>query len=286
LTQSTVAEVIADSSDRMQAAGLSFGHACSSPWDEATALVLSVCELPDHIDALGQILSSGQLAQIERLLNQRIEARVPLPYLLGQVKFAGLDFLIEPGVVIPRSPIGELIQQRFEPWLAHPPGQIIDLCCGSGCIGIATALMFPDSELTLVDIDPQAVALSAKNVARHGLEERTRVVCSDLWCDVPDQRFDLILTNPPYVDAADMSVLPPEYLHEPALGLAGGDDGLAIVRRILDQFEQRVSAQGLLVGEVGNSASALLRAYPRLPFFWPDLELGGEGVFLLAAEPG
>lgn len=286
MTQVTVAEAIAGSSDRLQAAGLSFGHASASPWDEATLLVLSVCELPDHIDSLDQPLSSEQIERIERLLKQRIKARVPLPYLLGQVNFAGLDFFIEPGVVIPRSPIGELIQQRFEPWLTRPPRQIIDLCCGSGCIGIAAALEFPDSELTLVDIDPQAVALSAKNVARHGLTQRTRIVQSDLWGDVPEQRFDLILSNPPYVDASDMSALPPEYQHEPALGLAGGDDGLEIVRQILDQFAQRTTAQGLLVGEVGNSASALLQAYPRLPFYWPDLELGGEGVFLLAAEPG
>lgn len=284
MSRSTIAEVIEAASARLDAAGLSFGHGTDNAWDEAALLVLTITGLDDHIDSLKQAVDSAALREIDELVDRRINERLPLPYLLGNVMFAGLDFLIEPGVVIPRSPIAELIGSGFRPWLLEPPGQIIDLCCGSGCIGIAAALEFPDSELTLVDIDAQATRLAEANVARHGLEDRTRILTGDLWTVVPQQRFDLVLSNPPYVDAADMSVLPAEYRHEPTQGLAAGADGLDVVRRIIDPLPQWLTAQGLLVGEVGNSAAALQRAYPRMPFIWPELEAGGEGVFVLMAD--
>ncbi len=284
MSRSTIAEVIEAASATLDAAGLSFGHGTDNAWDEAALLVLTVTGLDDHIDSLKQAVDSAALRVIDKLIDRRINERLPLPYLLGNVMFAGLDFLIEPGVVIPRSPIAELIGSGFRPWLLEPPGQIIDLCCGSGCIGIAAALEFPDSELTLVDIDAQAIRLAEANVARHGLEDRTRILTGDLWTVVPQQRFDLVLSNPPYVDAADMSVLPAEYRHEPAQGLAAGADGLDVVRQIIDPLPQWLTAQGLLVGEVGNSAAALQRAYPRMPFIWPELEAGGEGVFVLMAD--
>lgn len=284
MSRTTIAEVIEAASATLDAAGLSFGHGTDNAWDEAALLVLTVTGLDDHIDSLKQAVDTAALREIDKLIDRRINERLPLPYLLGNVMFAGLDFLIEPGVVIPRSPIAELIGSGFRPWLLEPPGQIIDLCCGSGCIGIAAALEFPDSELTLVDIDAQAIRLAEANVARHGLEDRTRILTGDLWTVVPQQRFDLVLSNPPYVDAADMSVLPAEYRHEPAQGLAAGADGLDVVRQIIDPLPQWLTAQGLLVGEVGNSAAALQRAYPRMPFIWPELEAGGEGVFVLMAD--
>lgn len=271
-------------SARLETAGLSFGHGTDNAWDEATRLVLSITGLDDHIDSLDLPVQSGQLQRIEQLAERRISERQPLPYLLGTVHFAGLEFLIEPGVVIPRSPIAELLGRALHPWLIAPPRRIIDLCCGSGCIGIAAALGFPGSELTLLDIDAQATDLTARNVARHGLADRTRVVTGDLWDALPRTQFDLILSNPPYVDAADMSVLPPEYRHEPSLGLAAGADGLDVVRRILDELPQWLAPQGLLVCEVGNSAAALQRAYPQTPFIWPELDAGGEGVFVLLAD--
>jgi len=279
-----VSDAIRECADRLDAAGVSYGHGTDSAWDEATALVLAVTGLPDHTASLDRELPTAQQQKADELLERRILERIPLPYLLGRVSFAGLEFAIEPGVVIPRSPIGELILQRFEPWLAEPPRRIIDLCCGSGCIGIAAALLFPDSHLTLVDIEEQAVSLSERNVARHGLSDRTSIIRSDIWHDVPPGRFDLILTNPPYVDTTDMNSLPPEYLHEPTLGLAGGEDGLNLVKDILAGLDDRLSEHGLLVCEVGNSAPALHRTYPQLPFVWPDLERGGEGVFLLMAD--
>ena len=279
-----MADAIRDCADRLDAAGVSYGHGTDSAWDEATALVLAVTGLPDDVASLDRELLTAQQQKTDELLERRVQERIPLPYLLGRVSFAGLDFAIEPGVVIPRSPIAELILQRFAPWLARPPERIIDLCCGSGCIGIAAALLFPDSHLTLVDIAEQAVSLSERNVVRHGLSDRTSVVRSDIWQDVPPGRFDLILTNPPYVDVTDMNALPPEYRHEPTLGLAGGEDGLRLVKDILAGLDDRWSEHGLLVCEVGNSAPALLRAYQELPFVWPDLEQGGEGVFLLMAD--
>lgn len=261
-----------------------FGHGTDSAWDEATALVLTVSGLPDDSAVLEETLSDGVVGEIEALLERRLGERVPLPYLLGKVRFAGYEFAIEPGVVVPRSPIGELIEQAFQPWLPQAPARIIDLCCGSGCIGIAAALRFPASTLTLVDIDEQALSLAARNSEALGVAGRTTLIRSDGWSAVPAGRFDLILTNPPYVDAADMAALPAEFRAEPALGLAGGEDGLDVVRALLAPLETRLDAGGLLVGEVGRSAPALLRAYPELPFLWPDLEGGGEGVFLLLGD--
>jgi ribosomal protein L3 glutamine methyltransferase len=284
LISNNVSDAIQECAEKLEAAGVSYGHGTDSAWDEAAALVLGVTGFPDHVASLDREMLAAQQRKMNELLERRIQERIPLAYLLGRASFAGLDFAIEPGVVIPRSPIAELIQQRFEPWLARPPRQIIDLCCGSGCIGIAAAVMFPDSHLTLVDIDEQAIALSERNVVRHGLSDRTTIVRSDIWKDVPPDRFDLILSNPPYVDTTDMNSLPPEHRHEPALGLAGGENGLQLVNDILAGLDDRLSDAGLLVCEVGNSAPALLRAYPQLPFFWPDLEQGGEGVFLLMAD--
>ena len=257
------------------------GHGTDNAWDEAVRLVLAVTGLPDDTATLDEPLSAADWLRVRELLTRRIDERLPLPYLLGRITFAGLEFEIEPGVVIPRSPIGRLIEQEFAPWLTQPPQRIVDLCCGSGCIGIAAAARFPDSQLTLVDIDEQALDVARRNVRRHGLKGRTRLICSDLWAEVPAGRFDLVLCNPPYVDAADMRTLPPEFLHEPELGLAGGEDGLAVLRPLLAALPERLAEDGLLVGEVGRSAAALTRAFPELPFVWPDLESGGEGVFLL-----
>ena len=278
----TVADQIELARQRLDESAVVYGHGTDNAWDEAVTLVLRAAALPDAQESLQLTLSEETRRKILTLLDRRIRERIPLAYLLGHAPFAGLDFLIEPGVVIPRSPIGELIAQGFEPWLTQPPARIVDLCCGCGCIGIAAALAFPDAQLTLVDVDPLAISLSRRNVAKHGLEQRAVVVHSDLFDAIPAGRFDLILSNPPYVDATDMRSLPEEYLHEPALGLAGGSDGLTIVRRIIEALPDRLSDDGILVCEVGMSAPALLRAYPRTEFLWPDLEWGGEGVFILS----
>lgn len=279
----TVGALIEALAARFGAAGLAFGHGTESAWDEAVALVLGVSGLPDDRTVLARQLDGDHLRRIESLARRRIDERVPLPYLLGRCTFAGHEFLIEPGVVIPRSPIGALIRNGFTPWLQRPPASILDLCCGSGCIGIAAALAFPEATVDLADVDPGAVALTRRNVARHGLDERVRVFASDLFEDLPEGRWELILANPPYVDRADMGSLPPEYRHEPELGLAGGDDGLGLVATMLEALPDRLAGNGTFVCEVGASAPALLRRFPRTPFLWPDLPDGGEGVFLLTA---
>jgi ribosomal protein L3 glutamine methyltransferase len=187
-------------------------------------------------------------------------------------------------VVVPRSPIGELIEQDFQPWLPRAPARVLDLCTGSGCIGIATALTFPESMVHLVEIDPAAVALARENVRLYDLGDRVQVHQGDLYAALPaSHSFDLIVSNPPYVDVRDMQRLPAEYRHEPEGGLAGGRDGLDLVRRILAGARQHLTADGVLICEVGMSAAALLADYPSMPFIWPDFERGGEGVFVVSA---
>ena len=209
----------------------------------------------------------------------------PGPCHEAEIELAGLRFRVDPSVLIPRSPLAELIAARCEPWIeGREPRRILDLCCGSGCIGIAAALAWPEAEVVLADISPAALALARENVALHGVDKRVRVVESDLFAALAGKVFDLILTNPPYVDAADMDALPAEFRHEPRLGLAAGEDGLDIARRILAEAPAHLVPEGLLVLEVGNSADALERAFPRLPFLWPDFEHGGHGIALIHAR--
>jgi ribosomal protein L3 glutamine methyltransferase len=262
-------------------ANLVFGHGYDSAWDEAVALVLAVTGLPDDRSVLAQSVGAAPYRRIMDLARRRVESRTPLAYLLGRCRFAGHDFLIEPGIVVPRSPIGALIQAGFAPWLQQAPGRILDLCCGSGCLGIAAALRFADARVELVDVDPRAVHLTQRNIALHGLEARVQVVQGDLFDAVPAASYDLILSNPPYVDAADMASLPPEHRHEPPVGLAGGRDGMDLVARMLAELPRRLAPAGMFVCEVGASAPALLARFPDVPFLWPDLPDGGEGVFLL-----
>ncbi len=265
--------------------GLYFGHGSDNPRDEAFHLVLGLLGLPWDIDVgfLDARLTSSEKEHLAQALQQRVEQRLPLPYILGEAWFMGLCFEVNRDVLIPRSPIAELLQNRLEPWVEDlQPRRILDLCCGSGCIGIAAALVFEDADVVISDISPAALVVARRNVARHGLEDRVQVVESDLYAGLQG-RFDLILTNPPYVDAEDMASLPPEYRHEPRLGLASGTDGLDCTRCIIDQARGYLTQDGVLVGEVGNSLPALLANYPDLPFVLPDLECGGEGVFLLSA---
>ena len=278
----TVAELIAEAQDQLTAAGVVFGQGTDNAWDEATVLVLSTTGLADDEANLTAVVPDEQADEIRALLNRRVEERVPLAYLLGKWWFAGFEFLLRPGVVVPRSPIGELLQQELHPWLTAPPERVLDLCTGSGCIGITAALSWPEARVDLVELDPVAAELARENIAHHGLADRVTVYEGNLYEPLPDQaRYDLILSNPPYVDDADMRTLPLEFRHEPALGLAGGQDGLGLARQIIDGREDWLTDQGVLVCEVGMSAAALIRAYPELPFVWPEFEAGGEGVFIL-----
>lgn len=271
--------------ERFDAAGLSYGHGTDNAWDEAVALVLGVTGAADERSSLELVVRPGHRQRIEALAARRIEERQPLPYLLGRVRFAGLDFDIEPGVVIPRSPIAELLERRFEPWWQPPVAdsalRIVDVCSGSGCIGIALARAFPHSRVLLTDLDAAALALARRNVQHHGVGGRVTAQHGDLLRGV-EAPVHLIVSNPPYVDAEAMAARPPEYRHEPDLGLAGGEDGLDLVARLLDEAAALLPDDGLLVCEVGASAAALDRRFPRLAPFWPDLTAGGEGVFLVS----
>ncbi|AQZ95944.1 50S ribosomal protein L3 N(5)-glutamine methyltransferase [Halopseudomonas phragmitis] len=271
---------------RFHQAGLYFGHGTDNAWDEARLLVLHALHLPWETTAE---YSDCQVTDEERetvlaLLHQRIDLRIPAAYLTGQARFAGLDFLVDERVLVPRSPIAELIERRFSPWLEREPQQILDLCCGSGCIGIACAYAFPEAEVLLADLSADALAVAEANIDLHQLAERVEARWSDGFDGMPGERFDLIVSNPPYVDAEDMADLPDEYHHEPEMGLAAGDDGLDLVRRMLAQAADHLSEDGLLVIEVGNSMVHVATAWPDVDFEWVNFERGGHGVFVLTAE--
>ena len=282
----TVGEALQYCADALAGSEAYFGHGTDNPWDEAVQLVLSVADLPLDADdgVLPHPLLSGQVAQLEGLLQRRIEDRIPLPYLLGRAWFAGLEFHCDTRAIIPRSPIAELIRNDFKPWYAGPPpGRILDLCCGGGSIGLAAAHYLPEVEVDLADLDAEALNLARENVKKFTLENRVGVVHSNLFQALGDKRYDIILSNPPYVDSGDLESMPAEYHHEPALALGSGPDGLALTRIILAQAAQHLTPEGLLVVEVGNSWPALEEAYPLVPFTWLEFEHGGHGVFALSA---
>ncbi|MFV8817188.1 50S ribosomal protein L3 N(5)-glutamine methyltransferase [Haliea sp. E17] len=263
-----------------------YGHGTDNAWDEAVQLVLHVAGQAADAgrEVLELPLDDAQFQSGMALLRRRLDERVPLPYLLGKAWFAGLEFNCDERAIIPRSPIAELILNDYQPWYQGPePVHILDLCCGGGCIGLAAA-HYGAADVVLADIDGQALSLARENRARLGLESRVTLVQSDLFEALPQQRFDIILSNPPYVDAADLSVMPAEYHHEPPLALGSGEDGLDLTRRILARAEEFLTDEGLLVVEVGNSWESLEAAYPGVPFTWLEFEQGGHGVFALAAR--
>lgn len=267
-------------------AGLFHGHGTDSPWDEAVALTLGGLHLPWNVDpaVLDARLLPMERARLVALVRERIATRRPLPYLLGEAFFAGVPFHVDERVLIPRSPIAELIEDGFAAWFGEePPARVLDLCTGSGCIGIATALHLPTCEVDLADISAEALAVAKRNIARHDLGARVRAVLSDVFDGLGGQRYDLVVANPPYVDARDLATMPAEFRHEPTLALGAGPDGLDIVRRILREARGHLNDDGVLIVEVGNSDHHLEAAFPEVPFLWLDFERGGHGVFALTA---
>ncbi|MEC8492612.1 MAG: 50S ribosomal protein L3 N(5)-glutamine methyltransferase [Pseudomonadota bacterium] len=283
--EATVGELIEAVYQRFDDATLSYGHGTDNPWDEAVYLVLSVTGYDDDEVSLGLCVTSDQRERIKALAGRRVDERSPLAHLLGECQFMGQRFFVEPGVMVPRSPIGYLLGEPLSAWVAPGITRIVDLCAGVGCLGILAAQRYPMSRVTLVELDPRAAALALKNVALHNLDERVEVIQGDAcqWLAGETGQWDLILTNPPYVDAADMQTLPEEYRHEPELGLAAGEDGLALVDAFLPELAARLKPNGIFLCEVGASAPAMQRKYPDLPIHWLKLSEGGEGVFLHAS---
>lgn len=283
----TLRDWIRWAASRFAQEGLFFGHGTANALDEAIFLVFHTLklsyEMPDaYLDAT---LLPAERAQLAALVEQRVTTRQPLAYLLRAARFAGLDFYVDERVLVPRSPIAELIEGHFQPWVeVDRVGRILDLCTGSGCIAIACALAFPEAVVDAVDVSGDALDVARINVARHGLDERVRLVRSDLFAALDGAQYDLIVSNPPYVALAEWQSLPAEFHAEPRLGLESGADGLDAVRRILADAAHHLRPAGVLVVEVGNSAAALETAFPNLPLCWLEFARGGEGVFALTRE--
>jgi ribosomal protein L3 glutamine methyltransferase len=270
--------------ERLEQGGVFCGHGTDCYRDEAATLIYHEAGL-SHADlnAYSQLLDTHQIERIQVLLGRRIEERVPLAYLLQEAWFAGSRFFVDERVLVPRSPFAELIQTHFEPWITRGGCErILEIGTGSGCIAIACAMAFPDSQLVATDISPDALDVARINVQRFGLESRLSLVRGDLFAGAGG-RFDLIISNPPYVPEADFALLPAEYRHEPELALASGADGLESARLILQDAADYLTNDGVLALEVGAGRDALEAAFPRIPFIWPDLEAGGEGIALIHA---
>jgi ribosomal protein L3 glutamine methyltransferase len=280
----TLGDILNWGAKQFTKAKLYFGHGTDNAWDEAVYLALHVLQLPYDID---RSVLKRELTDLERdailiLFQKRIDQKIPAAYLINEAWFCGLRFYVDERVLIPRSPIAELIQAHFKPWIGtKKTARILDLCTGSGCIAIACAAAFPEAEVDATDIDDGALAVAAINVAKHKMTNRVKLIKSDIFSALDGNKYDIIVSNPPYVDAAEMASLPAEYQHEPQLALAAGKDGLVLVDRILHEAKDYLTTSGLLVVEVGASAEALLKKYPNTPFIWPEFANGGDGVFIL-----
>jgi ribosomal protein L3 glutamine methyltransferase len=287
-TQSvTLGQVITRYAQRLSKAKLYFGHGSDNAFDEAAELVIYACGFR-HQDApaiYSKKLTQSQRESVLELVNHRIKRRIPAAYLTHRMWFAGHEFYVDERVLVPRSPIAELIQAKFAPWIdASKIKRVLDIGTGSGCIAIATALALPHAQVDAADVSVDALAVTKVNIGRHKLRTRVRMIQSNVFGGLNGKRYDLIVSNPPYVSAAEVRDLPKEYRHEPQLGLLAGDDGLSVVRVILAQAEQHLAPRGVLIVEVGNTEDRLQAAYPRVPFMWLEFEHGGGGVFVLTAE--
>jgi ribosomal protein L3 glutamine methyltransferase len=283
----TVRDFIRWGASRFGEAGLVFGHGTDNALDESAALVLHAMhlgmELPgDYLDA---VLSKTERQEVIHLIESRVSTRKPAAYLTHEAWFAGLPFYVDERVLVPRSPIAELITSRFIPWVVpERVDSILDLCTGSGCIAIACACAFPDARVLATDISGEALAVARENIDRHELAHRVQLLESSLFDRIGERRFELIVSNPPYVPLPEVQQLPEEFRHEPVLGLSAGEDGLDVVVQILKNASRHLADNGILVVEVGCSQRALVEQYPEIPFLWLEFEQGGDGVFLLEQD--
>jgi ribosomal protein L3 glutamine methyltransferase len=276
----TLGELIRSTERRFHAARLFYGHGTDNARDEAAFLVLRALRLPFAV-SLSRQTTPLQRKKIESLIRRRIEQRIPVPYLLNEAWLAEHAFYVDRRVIIPRSHIAELLGERLQPWLDRPARRVLDLCTGSGCLAILAAHAFPQAKVDATDLSKAALAVAGKNVAQHRLKNRARLIRSDLFAALEGERYDLIVSNPPYVTAAAMRKLPAEYRHEPGMALAGGKDGLDLVKKIIEEAPRHLSPRGLLVCEIGDGRKALERAYPNRAFAWPETAAGSGQVFIL-----
>lgn len=285
---STIADMLRWAVSRFNDANIYYGHGTDNAWDEAIALVFHALHLPEEIgqQVILSNLTSSEKHKIVELIIRRVRERLPVPYLTNKANFAGLEFYVDERVLVPRSPIAEMINNQFSPWLYNKPvNRIMDLCTGSACIAIACAYAFEDAEVDALDISENALEVAQINIESLGVLDRVFPMQSDLFSAISKgPHYDLIVSNPPYVDAQDIGDMPEEYHHEPAIGLASGNDGLDLTKRILANAADYLTETGLLVVEVGNSMVHLIEQYPDMPFTWVDFEFGGDGVFVLTRD--
>lgn len=283
----TLQDYIAWGADAFEEAGVYFGHGTDNAWDEAVYLALFSLGLPyDSPREVGErILTPQEKNQLLALYQRRINEKKPAPYLTHEANFGGMTFYVDERVLIPRSPMAEIIQKRFSPWISpERVSTILDLCTGSGCIAALCAAAFPEASVTATDISQEALDVAEINLKKFQLDSRVKLLKSNLFEGIAHNKrhaFDVIIANPPYVDKEDMDSLPAEYLHEPDLALKAGNDGLDVVNIILKQAKEYLSDDGILIVEVGNSAAALIKQNPTLPFIWLEFEHGEGEVFLL-----
>jgi ribosomal protein L3 glutamine methyltransferase len=273
---------------RFQAAGLFYGHGMASAFDEAVYLLLHTLHLPlDRLDPfLDARLTLSERGETLAIIDRRVNERIPAPYLTHEAWLGDFRFYVDERVIIPRSYIAELLPDALAPWLADTHGveAALDLCTGSGCLAILLAHHFPNVDVDAADISSDALAVAQRNVAEHGLQDRINLVRSDLLSNLNEKTYDLIISNPPYVNAVAMAELPDEYRHEPAIALAGGEDGLDAVRTIVYEAADYLNPDGLLVVEVGHNRAATENAFPQLPFIWLTAASDPESVFLLRRD--
>lgn len=282
----TLRDLLRWTTSQFNASDLFYGHGNADAFNDALQLILHGLHLPatefPELFADARLTSSEKQA-IFKLIERRINDRIPVPYLTNEAWFAGLPFYVDDRVLIPRSPFAELIADQFMPWLNKPESvtNILDLCTGGGCIAIACASAFPNAHVDAIDISTDALDVANINIEKHHLSDQVQTIKSDLWSSLSDQQYDLIVSNPPYVGSDEMATLPAEYHHEPSSALEADDNGLALVKQILLHAADFLSPEGLLFVEVGNSDFAVMEKWPDIEFLWLDFELGGHGVFLL-----
>ncbi|MGV3346967.1 50S ribosomal protein L3 N(5)-glutamine methyltransferase [Enterobacteriaceae bacterium LUAb1] len=282
----TIQDMLRWTVSRFNAASLWYGHGTDNPWDEALQLILPSLwlpiDIPEHMYS-ARLTASERQCIIERVI-RRVDERIPVAYITNKAWFCGHEFYVDERVLVPRSPIAELINDRFSALLPYEPQHILDMCTGSACIAIACALAFPAAEVDAVDISDDVLQVAEQNIEAHGLSHQVTPMRADLFRGMTQLPYDVIVTNPPYVDAEDMLDLPHEYRHEPELGLAAGSDGLKLVRRILACAADYLSEDGILICEVGNSMVHIMNQYPDVPFNWLEFTNGGDGVFALTRQ--